>query len=343
MDLLPAPYHFAASFLVTVAALGAAWVTIYRPKFVPPGHWRRVAFGVGWMLLALGELLHGAQVLSSDRDPLVIILRVSAYALVVAGLQPLVLGGKQDETAEAAAPSTELADDGEEGPGDVERLSVEKPTSEPRRAAWGTPVPAVRRLVVALALFAISEACFLSLESLRSSEPGTLWLTVHGLRLAGGIAVLAWLGQVVRTSIQARVVAVFIMLLLIIVVAISGSMTHVLTANITQDSFRQARQEGAVQNRLLQQQVRDSISSAKQVAKLDPVRDAFGNPAALSEQASSLQTSGGSFESADFIAFLNDSGAILALSATAPRGRTTLVTASVPARLLTSGTSKVVR
>ena len=323
MDLLAAPYHFTASFLVTVAALGAAWVTIYRPKFVPPGHWRRVVFGLGWMLLALGELLHGAQVASSDQDPVVIILRVSAYALVVAGLQPLVVGEKPDEKKGASTSSIEMHDDAQEVADYEEPLPFEE-SSGPGTVARRVPVPAVRRLVVALSLFALSEAFFLSVDSLRSSQSGALWLAVHGLRLAGGLAVLAWLGQVVRTSIQARVVAVFITLLLVIVVAISGSMTHVFTANITQDSFREARREGDVQNRLLQQEVREFISNAKQVAKLDPVRDAFRDPAALSEQASSFQTSGGAFESADFIAFLDASGSILALSATAPRGSTTL-------------------
>jgi PAS domain S-box-containing protein len=339
MDLLAAPYHFIATFLVTVAALGAASVTIYRPQFVPPGNWRRVTFGVGWILLALGELLHGSQMASSDQDPIVIVLRVSAYVLVVAALQPLVLAGTRDGPNEVSITSPESPDDVEleplasqkpevaspEVPEDMEELSSEAPPAEPRRVARGVPVPAVRRLVLALALFALSEAFFLSVDSLKSSNSGSLWLTVHGLRFAGGLAVLAWLGQVVRTSIQARVVAVFIAVLLVIVVAISGSMTQVFTANITQDSFREARREGVAQYRRLQEQVQDSISRAQQVARLDEVIDAFAaRSPTLSEQVSKLQTPGGPFESSDFIAFLDPRRAISALSASGRDGRTTL-------------------
>lgn len=339
MDLLAAPYHFIATFLVTVAALGAASVTIYRPQFVPPGNWRKIAFGVGWILLALGELLHGSQVASSDQDPIVIVLRVSAYVLVVAALQPLVLAGTPDGPNEVSITSPESPADAEleplssekpeeaspELPEDVERLSSEAPLAEPRRVARGVPVPAVRRLVLALALFALSEAFFLSVESLKSSNSGSLWLAVHGLRFAGGLTVLAWLGQVVRTSIQARVVAVFIAVLLVIVVAISGSMTQVFTANITQDSLREARREGEAQHRRLEEQVQDSIRRAQQVARLDEVRDAFAaRSSTLSEQVSRLQTPGGPFESSDFIAFLDPRRAIFALSATGPDGRTTL-------------------
>ncbi|MEX2553835.1 MAG: ATP-binding protein [Actinomycetota bacterium] len=312
MDLLPPPFHFAATFLVTVAAFGGAWVTIYRPKFVPDGNVRRFFFGMGWLLLAIGEALHGSRIIASEQSVGITVLRLTAYVMIVAGLQPLIRGRAPEPEDER--PSVQGGPLGAEGP------------SRPK-----TPVvPAVRRLILALALFAASEVMFVSVDSLSNEEPGTLWLVVHGLRLAGGLAVLAWLGQVVRTSIQARVVAVFIGLMLVVVVAISGSMTQIFTANITEESLQRARREAEVQQGQLEGQVRESVSQAQQVAKLDSFRETFATRVdVLRPLVSALQESGGAFESADFVACLNPTGALLAISATGPGGTSTLEVADL--------------
>jgi PAS domain S-box-containing protein len=312
MDLLPAPFHFAATFLVTVAAFGGTWVTIYRPKFVPDGSVRRFFFGMGWLLLAIGEALHGSQIIASEQNAGITVLRLTAYVMIVAGLQPLIRGKPVEPDEER--PPVQGGPLGAEGP-------------SPQK----TPVvPAVRRLILALALFAASEVMFVSVDSLSSEEPGTLWLVVHGLRLAGGLAVLAWLGQVVRTSIQARVVAVFIGLMLVVVVAISGSMTQIFSANITEESLQQARREAEVQQRLLDAQISDSVSQAQQVAKLDSFRETFATRVdVLRPLVSTLQESGGAFDTADFVACLNPTGALLAISATGPGGTSTLEVAEL--------------
>src|SRR5687768_4244518 len=185
MDLLPAPFHFAATFLVTVAAFGGSWVTIYRPRYVPEGTARRFLFGFGWLLLALGELLHGSLIAASEQNLVALAFRLSSYVMLVAGIRPLALGKPRPaEAVVAKAPSPGL-------PGAGSPISTRPPV-----------VPAVRRLIVALALFAASEVFFALVDGLSTDEPGGLWFLVHALRLAGGLAVLAWLGQVVRTSIQ---------------------------------------------------------------------------------------------------------------------------------------------
>src|SRR5688500_18691647 len=186
MDLLPAPFHFAATFLVTVAAFGGSWVTIYRPRYVPEGSARRFLFGFGWLLLALGELLHGSLIAASEQNLVALGFRMSAYVMLVAGLRPLALGKPRPVDPVEG-------DDKQPGPG--------LPGAAPARLTRAPVVPAVRRLILALALFAASEVFFALVSSLSTEDPGGLWFFVHGLRLAGGLAVLAWLGQVVRTSI----------------------------------------------------------------------------------------------------------------------------------------------
>lgn len=315
MDLLPAPFHFAATFLVTVAALGGTWVTIYRPKFVPDGSARRVLFGLGWLLLAIGELLHGSLIAASEQNVVAIAFRMAAYAFLVAGLQPLALGkSKPHETPEDGngswKPTRGL-------PGADASITVRPPV-----------VPAVRRLILALALFVASEVFFVTVDSLSDASPGGFWFLVHGLRLAGGLAVLAWLGQVVRTSIQARVVAVFIGLMLVVVVAISGSMTQVFTNNFTNELLGRAQREGTVQQRILEGVMEESRSQAQQVARSESVRQVFATrPAALKQVLERLQGPGQVFDNADFMAALDPNGALLAVSATGSGGRENLVVA----------------
>ncbi len=307
MDLLPAPFHFATSFLVTVAAFGGVWVTIYRPKYVPDGNARRFFFGTGWLLLAIGEALHGSQIIASEQNVGVTVIRLTSYVMLVAGIQPLIRGKTSETEADSAPP----------------------PESSETRGRMPT-VPAVRRLILAIALFAASEVMFVAVDSLSNEQPGTLWLVVHGLRLAGGLTVLAWLGQVVRTSIQARVVAVFIGLMLVVVVAISGAMTQIFTASITEGSIQQARQEGDVQSRLLDAQKSDLATQAKRLARLDSVREVFATrPDVLPALVRNLQQPEGQFDSFDFLACLNPTGALLAVSAIGPGGTPTLEIADV--------------
>ena len=313
MDLLPAPFHFAATFLVTVAAFGGTWVTVYRPQYVPEGTARRFLFGFGWLLLALGELLHGSLIAPSEQSLLAITFRMSAYALLVAGLQPLALAKPRQPETSAAAPVPAARG----GPG-----------AGPDAAGRPPVLPAVRRLILALALFAASEVLFVTIDSLSTDSPGTLWYLVHGLRLAGGLAVLAWLGQVVRTSIQARVVAVFTGLMLVVVVAISGSMTQVFTNNFTQELLNRAQREGEVQQRILEGVLEESKSQAQQVARSESVRQVFATrPAALKQVLERLQGPGQVFDTADFMAALDPQGALLAVSAVGPGGRDTLAVA----------------
>ncbi|HEX2149735.1 MAG TPA: ATP-binding protein [Actinomycetota bacterium] len=311
MDLLPAPFHFAATFLVTVAAFGGTWVTIYRPRYVPEGSARRFLFGFGWLLLALGELLHGSLIAASEQNLAALGFRMSAYVMLVAGLRPLALGKTRP-----ADPVEDKPTPGLPGAGDTV-LTARPPV-----------VPAVRRLILALGLFASSEVFFALVDSLSTARPGGLWFLVHGLRLAGGLAVLAWLGQVVRTSIQARVVAVFIGLMLVVVVAISGSMTQVFTNNFTRELLNRAQREGEVQQRILEGVMEESMSQAQQVARSESVRQVFATrPAALRQVLERLQGPGQAFDEADFMAALDPQGALLAVSAAGPGGRDTLAVA----------------
>lgn len=308
MSSLPVPFHFTATFLVTVAAGGAVWVAFARPQFVPPGRWMRRAFGLGWLLLGLAELMHGSLIVGSELEQAAVALRGGAYALLVGSLLPPERASKKPKASAAVGATTGVALPG--------FLAV--------AAAWfafRNPLPAARRLATAFSLFAVSEILFGTVDSLTTTEPGILWFIAHGTRLAGGIAVGTWLWGIIRTSIQARFVAVMIALTLVVVVSIAGFMTQVFASNVTEEALSRAADEGRVQQRLIDDQIVDFLSSARLVAELESVRRAVATrDEALIAQVKRLQAPGGPFDDADFLAYVDPSGGLLTMSAESPQG-----------------------
>src|SRR2546421_1738610 len=93
MSALSVPFHFTTTFLVALGAFAGVWLAVSRPDFSPKG-WARLAFGLGWALLAGAETIHGAQILTSDVDGRLLALRSGAYLLLLLSLAaPLERGG----------------------------------------------------------------------------------------------------------------------------------------------------------------------------------------------------------------------------------------------------------
>src|SRR5437899_4566104 len=93
MSALSVPFHFTTTFLVALGAFAGVWLAVSRPDFSPKG-WARLAFGLGWALLAAAETIHGAQILTSDVDGRLLALRSGAYLLLLVSLAaPLERGG----------------------------------------------------------------------------------------------------------------------------------------------------------------------------------------------------------------------------------------------------------
>lgn len=300
------PFHFIETFVVAIAATGGLWVAIARPRFAPNTKWMRRFFGSGFVLLALAEVSHGTGIATSELEQSVVALRAGAYALLAGSLLPPEKG-KASAAAAAAAPT-----------GTFLPMFLAVP------AAWFAfrhPLPAARRLGIAFASFAISEVLFQSCDCLELQIPTLAWFVGHAFRLVGGIAMGAWLWQAIRTSIQARFIAVFLLLLLIVVVSISGAMTGVFARNLRDDATARARDEGRDQRERLNLFVEGSLKLARQLADLDSTRVAVAerNPG-LVDAVNRLQAPGRTFDSSDFIAFLDGTGAILAISAEGPNG-----------------------
>ncbi|MGI8426148.1 MAG: ATP-binding protein [Actinomycetota bacterium] len=291
MGSLAVAFHFVATFVVTAAAVGAAFTAVFRRELVRTRRSLGIVFGLGCLLLAGGEFLHGAEILSNPSG-LTAGLRAMAYLLIVGAL-----GGS---------------------------FWGDAPPTSPRDASSSLPgsrnkVAGLMTLVAALGLFVVTEALFYLITNLHSGPPSPAWFLVHAGRLAAGLILLAWLWQVLHGSIQARLVTLFIVLLLTVVVSISGAMTQFFASNISTEALRRAGQEATVEQRLIASQIEESVSRARQVAELDSVRQAVAKrDPVLAGTVNRLQSPGGPFDTSDFMAFFDPAGTLLALSATGP-------------------------
>ncbi|HLF70358.1 MAG TPA: hypothetical protein VI541_05320, partial [Actinomycetota bacterium] len=303
MGSLSIPFHFATTFLVTIAALGGLWVAIARPAFAPPTKWFRRLFAGGWGLLALAEILHGTLIAVTDSDSTVWALRSGAYALIVFSLLPP--ESKTKKAGMAAVGGTTAA------------LMPTFLSGAAAFYAYRYPAPAARRLGIAFGLFAGSE--FLLGFAGREAATGltAVSFVAHGLRLLGALAVGGWLRRVVRDSVQMRFVSVFVALLLMAVVVLSSVMTALFTQNITSQALSRAEREGAFQQEQLDGRRKDAVTNATTLADLDFIRNVVvkRDPPTMANTVRGLQLPGKPYDRFDFISLLDPQGAILAASA----------------------------
>jgi two-component system phosphate regulon sensor histidine kinase PhoR len=306
MNSLPVPFHFTATFMVTIAAFGGLWVSIRRPEFGPSKRGPRLAFTAAWALLATGELLHGSLIIAGELDKAGVALRAGAYAFFV-----LALIGARDETRDSQKAAAVA-------PGASNLMPMFLGFSA-ALLAFRSRLPGARRLALALGLLGASELVFGLAGDL--SKPSAAWFIAHGVRLIAGVAIGAWLWEALVTSIQVRFVAVFVALLLVVVIAISSSVAQVFVRNIRDDAISRAAYQGELQNRTLDERTQRAVTQAGSLAGLDAIRDLVSRrDPSLQQVATRFQSPGGLYDTADFLAFFDSSGAILALSAQGNEG-----------------------
>lgn len=301
MESIQVPFHFTSTFLVTIASAAGLLLSLRRPDFGPEGLWPRFFFRVGWALLLLGEVTHGSLIAEGELEPTALALRAGGYAFIVVSLLP---APKRKEAVAAAGVSGSQA------------LMPSLLAVAAFLLALRSRIEGSRRLAVAFALLAGSEVFFGIGGTDPSSAAGVPWFVAHGLRLAGGLAIGAWVWTAFRSSIQVRFIAAFVALLMVVVIALSSAMTQVFAGNVRRNELQQAALEGRSQQVALDEQRDELIRLSKLAAGLPSVRDgvARSSSSALQESARVFQAPGGLFEQLDFMAFLDESAAILAIS-----------------------------
>ncbi|HZA19525.1 MAG TPA: ATP-binding protein, partial [Actinomycetota bacterium] len=144
---------------------------------------------------------------------------------------------------------------------------------------------------------------------------GTFWLA-HALRAAAYGAVLIWLWAGVRASVRTRFVAAYAALLVVVVLALSTTLTAVITANVEREELdRVATQLGGALASIDDQ--KDTLSSfVRLIADSDAVHAGVADRSRLEELAESF-TQPGPFR-LDMVVFTTPGGRFLAFSGEGP-------------------------
>jgi PAS domain S-box-containing protein len=254
MSAFAAPFHFVATFMMAVGAFACVWLAVSRPESAPRG-WTRFVFGAGWAFLGVAETVHGAQFVQGDSLTAVLALRTIAYfLLLVALLFPVSPspgepgfrrpGMRQNSAAGRPVPSSGwMPPEGRRGRFWGVTATTVTRTAGPAALALMAALFALRsrldgarRLALALGLLGASEI-FLARSGTSTTLDAT-WVVGHGLHLLAGLALGFWLWRAFRVSVQARIVASLVLLLIIVIATISATVTNAFARNVREDAFR---------------------------------------------------------------------------------------------------------
>ena len=368
MSSFAAPLHFVTTFLLVVGAFACVWLAVSRPELAPR-EWARFVFGVGWALLGVAEMLHGGQFITADSQTGVLALRTVAYFLVLISLL-VPVSSLDDESARRTPGDGAGASRGRRVP-----FRGWTPSEARRGRFWAvsattvsrTAGPAVlaltaalfalrsrsdgaRRLALALGLLGASEL-FLARAGQTPNGFDATWIAGHGLHLLAGLALGFWLWRAFRVSVQARIVASLVLLLIIVIALISATVTNAFARNVRDEAFKSATAQASFEAGRLGEtaqalQLIASFAAVLPVIQQQFVAAAPPNLLALQAYAKVIQTPPGpSQQSVDFVAFLGPDqtctgqakcgGTMLGLSATDANNKPTLDSSNLEDIILT--------
>ncbi len=243
------PLHFSIEFLGFLVSAGGAILALTRRSLVPGDPSNRITAAVGFVILALAQVLHGGSFVigeyafEADGEQLLVAARAAGLAFVFVGIS----GGLRAGTSAGAV------------------VAIQQPLLfAPAGAATLLAVSALsgsfkngprayRRLALGALAVAVSEVltAFDPQASFGTGAVTTFAYAAHGFKLAGYLAMSAWLWSAVRSSIRTRFVASFAALLVMVVLALASALTGVLTNNVEKGELAQLdRQLGNVVNEL---------------------------------------------------------------------------------------------
>lgn len=239
---LAVPFHFTIEFVGFMVTAGAALLIPSRPPLVPGRAINRITVALGFATLAVAQVAHGASFVPLDGDPDWALVRAAGLLLVLIG----VLGGAG--TVAAAGAFVTIDEPLLMAPAGVALLLALVSLSVGSREGRAT----TRRLALAALLIGASEAliAFVPEALFGQGVDERLNYAAHATRLLGYAALVSWLWTGVRVSIRTRFVAAFTSLLVIVVLALSVTLTGVLSNNVQDEELLRLKSQliSAVQN-----------------------------------------------------------------------------------------------
>jgi PAS domain S-box-containing protein len=228
--VLAAPLHFTIEFAGFVVSAGAILCIVSRASLIPGRPIGRVTAILGFGLLAAASVLHGASFIEAEGDAPLISLR--AIGLVFVALA--IAGGPSTSGAPALLGSQQPLLYAPAGSALVLAVVALMRARSPGQGMLG-------RLALAAGFYAVAEFLVAGASDATIRTAGADVYAAHGLRLLGHAALAWWLMTAVRSSIRSRFVAAFAGLLVVVVLALSTTLTVVLTDNIEKQELGRIR------------------------------------------------------------------------------------------------------
>jgi PAS domain S-box-containing protein len=311
------PAHFTIEFLGFLVFLGGAVLALSRGDFIGGEPSNRVTVALGFLLLAVAQVLHGGSFrlgvldASTDGAQILIALRALGLAFVVIGV-----GGS------IRAPATPIA------VGPVKEALLGVPVAAGVVLAFVATAGSRRtenKALARLAVFGLLSAAADALTAIapkagfgtRSVPPAAY--AAHGIKLIAFLVLGSWFWAVIRSSIRTRFVASFAALLVAVVMALSTTLTAVISGSVESSELdRVANQAEAAVRDLSSDSARQLKDDADTVAGLPSVKQRLASAGDLGEFAEDIQTTS-TFELEDgFVMLMDPRGAIRGFAGQGP-------------------------
>ena len=237
------PLHFTIEFLGFLVAAGGAILALTRRSLVPGEPSNRITAAFGFVALALAQVLHGGSFRigeysfeSDGGEEMLIAARAVGLAFIFVGVSGGLRGGATSLGAAVTLKQPLLF-----APAGAAVLLAGTALA----GSFKNGPRAYRRLALGALLLGIYEILTAFDPHARFGEGvvSTSAFIAHGVKLGGYIALSAWLWSAVRSSIRTRFVASFAALLVMVVLALSSTLTGVLTNNVEEEKLGELQQQ----------------------------------------------------------------------------------------------------
>ena len=304
------PLHFSIEFLGFLVTAGGAILALTRRSLVPGEPSNRITVAFGFGILALAQILHGGAfqigdyAFDSDGTQILVAARAAGMAFVFVGVSGGLRAGNSVGAIVALKEPLLFAP----------AVAAFLVAASAFGGSFKNAPKAYRRLAVGALLMGISEVltAFDPDASFGDQTATSFAYAAHGVKLLAYLALSAWLWSAVRSSIRTRFVASFAALLVMVVLALSSTLTGVLSRNVEKEKLTQlGLQLSNVVDELETQETRDLAGQVEVVTDLeDTVQVPIANGGNQDDLARDIIQEL-NFLQFDFVMIMNPTGRIL--------------------------------
>ena len=304
------PLHFSIEFLGFLVAAGGSILALTRRSLVPGEPSNRITVAFGFGILAVSQILHGGAfevgeyAFDSDGAQLLVAARAAGMAFVFVGVSGGLRAGNSVGALVVLKEPLLFA------PAAAAFLVAATAFG----GSFKNAPKAYRRLALGALLIAASEVltAFDPDASFGDQTATSFAYAAHGVKLLGFLALSAWLWSAVRSSIRTRFVASFAALLVMVVLALSSTLTGVLSRNVEREKLTQlGLQLGNVVEEVETQETRDLAGQVEVVTTLrDTVQLPVANGGSL-DRVAEIVVEELDFLQFDFVMIMDPGGGIM--------------------------------